>query len=105
MGEVLAKPESLWGRSADDIAIGFNEAGYKTTVRTSRSGNAQIVEVSGHPQVSQIQVHPGGGRHGGAYVKISTTTEGKIKVVDSSTYKPTPNEKVRLVPFRGGGGQ
>lgn len=64
----------------------------------------QIVEVAGHPQVEQIQVHPGGGRRGGAYVTISTSTEGKIKVVDPATYKPTPGEKARVVPFRGGGG-
>src|SRR5690606_15205706 len=64
VGEVVTKPESLWGKSAGEIAAGFKEAGYKATVRTSRSGKAQIIEVSGHPEVSQIQVHPGGGRHG-----------------------------------------
>lgn len=104
VGSVLKKPESLWGKSADEIATGFEEAGYGAAVRTSRSGKAQIVEVSGHPEISQIQVHPGGGRHGGAHIKISTTTEGKIKVVDPKTYKPTPGEKTKVIPFRGGQG-
>jgi RHS repeat-associated protein len=102
INDILTKPESLWGKSAEEIADGFSEAGFRVKVRISRSAKAQIVEISGHPQISQIQVHPGGGRHGGAYLKISTTTEGKIKVVDPKTYKPTPDEKVRVVSFNGG---
>lgn len=104
IGEVLTKPESLWGRSAKEIAAAFTEAGYGATVRQSTRGSAraQIIQVSGHPQITQIQVHPGGGRHGGAYYKISTNTEGKVKVVNPDTYKPTPGEKVRVVPFNGG---
>jgi uncharacterized protein RhaS with RHS repeats len=101
---ILAKPEVLWGKSADEIATAFKKAGFDAKVRQSTRGSAraQIVEVSRHPEITQIQVHPGGGRHEGAYYKISTNTKGKIKVVDQDTYKPTPDERVRIVPFNGG---
>lgn len=101
---ILTEPESLWGRSADEIATTIKEAGFDAKVRQSTRGSAraQIVEVSRHPEITQIQVHPGGGRHEGAYYKVSTNTKGKIKVVDPDTYKPAPEEKVRIVPFNGG---
>jgi hypothetical protein len=41
---------------------------------------------------------PGEGRHGGAYTKISTSTKGTIKVVDSATYKSTLGEKATIIP-------
>jgi hypothetical protein len=46
-----------------------------------------------------IQVHPGGGMHEGAYYKISTSTVGKIKVVDPKTYKATPGEKAKIINY------
>jgi hypothetical protein len=99
VGSIVSNPRALWGRSAGEIAEAFNEAGYDATVRQSTrgSGRAQIVEIEGHPQVSQIQVHPGGGRHGGSYVKISTSTQGILKVVDETTYRPAPGEKATII--------
>ena len=52
------------------------------------------------PEISQIQVHPGGGRHRGPYTKISTSTQGVIEVVDQGTYKPTPGEKAQIINRR-----
>ncbi|XKM14526.1 VENN motif pre-toxin domain-containing protein [Orbaceae bacterium ac157xtp] len=92
-------PQAIWGRSADDIAKDFQAAGYQVNIRQSSrgSGQAVIVEVIGHPEISQIQVHPGGGRHGGSYYKISTTTQGTIKVVDPITYKSSAGEKAIII--------
>ncbi|WP_141674941.1 VENN motif pre-toxin domain-containing protein [Gilliamella sp. Bif1-4] len=92
-------PQSIWGRSADDIAKDFQAAGYQVNVRQSTrgSGKAVIIEVKGHPEISQIQIHPGGGRHGGSYYKVSTTTQGTIKVVDPNTYKPSVGEKSIII--------
>jgi len=42
------------------------------------------VRIQGHPEITNIQVHPGGGRHtpeGSPYWKISTNTSGKTWVV------------------------
>lgn len=96
---VISSPQSLWGRSASEIAEAFVESGYEASVRQSTrgSGLAEIVTVRGHPHVTQIQVHPGGGRHGGSYIKVSTNTEGTLKVVDPATYRANPGERARIV--------
>ena len=85
---VAADPRSVAGRSAEEIAGQFTAAGYPATVEQSRkkgtSGNAVQVRIERHPQITNIQVHPGGGRHtpaGSPYWKISTSTDGKIWVV------------------------
>lgn len=74
--------------------IGLNRPHPKST-RGSRK--ALIVEVKGHPQIPQVQVHPGGGRHEGACYKVSTTTEETIKIVGPSTYEPNPGEKAKVI--------
>ncbi|SBT42705.1 RHS repeat domain-containing protein [Micromonospora auratinigra] len=86
--DVVNDPRSVAGKTPQEIADWFNEAGYKATVeagtRKGTSGKAVHVRIEGHPEVSNIQVHPGGGRHtpaGSPYWKISTTTSGKIWVV------------------------
>jgi hypothetical protein len=98
-GSVLSNPSSLWGRSAEEIAQAFLDAGYEATIRQSTRGSkrAQIVELAGHKEIRQIQVHPGGGRHGGAYIKVSTTRQGIVKVVDPETYRSLPNERSTIV--------
>ncbi|WP_107689100.1 hypothetical protein [Neisseria wadsworthii] len=94
----VKKPRTIWGKSALDISKSFEKAGYSTTIRSSnRGGRASIVEIKGHPTIQQIQVHPGGGRHAGAYYKISTTNQGIVKVVDSKTYVPTSGEKAKII--------
>lgn len=92
-------PQVIWGRSTDDIVKDFQAAGYQVNVRQSTRGSGQgvIIEVKGHPEISQIQYHPRGGRHGGSYYKVSTTTQGTMKVVDPSSYKPTPGEKATII--------
>lgn len=56
---------------------------------------------SGHGKnISQVQVSPGGGRHGSdSYVKISTTDKGIVKVVEGSknTYKTDGKEKAIII--------
>lgn len=77
----------------------------KTSTR-SRSG-AQIIQVNnlgGNKNISQIQVSPGGGRHGKSpYVKVSTTDQGIIKVVDGTEngYKTDGRETATII-FSGG---
>jgi len=85
---VTADPRSVAGRSAQDIADQFTAAGYPATVEQTRkkgtSGNAVQVRIQNHPEITNIQVHPGGGRHtpdGSPYWKISTNTAGKTWVI------------------------
>jgi hypothetical protein len=88
VNNVVADPRSVAGRSAEDIAADFRAAGYDATVEHSTkkgtSGNAVQVRIQGHPDITNIQVHPGGGRHtpdGSPYWKISTSTAGKTWVI------------------------
>jgi len=60
---LVGNPGSLYGRSANEIADAFVEQGFGATVRQSTRGSqrAAIVSIEGHPEIAQIQVHPGGG--------------------------------------------
>jgi len=99
VNELLDDPKSIWGKSPEEIQKAFQEAGYEAVIEPSTKGSRRSVQIriKGHRAVSNIQVHPGGGRHGGAYYKISTNIKGKIKVVDRTTYKPTAGEKVDII--------
>ena len=59
------------------------------------------IQIKGHKDIQNIQVHPGGGRHGGAYYKISTSSKGIIKVVDKATYVAAPGEKATIIFMSG----
>lgn len=103
LDSILTNPASIWGKSAKDIVNLANDIdGITAVLDGSNKGSkkAQIVKISGHSKITQIQVHPGGGRHSGAYYKISTSTEGKIKVIDTNTYKPDINEKATLYDYK-----
>ncbi len=101
--DILDEPKSIWGKSADEIAEAFNnEDGVQAYVEQSTKGSkrAQIIRIEGHSDVQMVQVHPGGGRHVGAYYKISTSTKGIIKVIDPSTYVPSAGEKATFVEIQ-----
>lgn len=54
-------------------------------VRGSRRSTHVVIER--HPSVTQIELHPGGGRHtpeGEPYWRISTSTRGTIRIVPRS---------------------
>ncbi|GAB2611773.1 hypothetical protein Aab01nite_67240 [Paractinoplanes abujensis] len=85
---IVSNPRSLAGQSAHDIADQFTAAGYQVRVdQSTKRGTSQLsqqVRIEGHPEIANIQVHPGGGRHtptGSPYWKISTSTQGRIWVI------------------------
>ena len=71
------------------------------------NSGAQIIKINnpgGGKNISQVQVSPGGGRHGSnPYVKISTTDQGIIKIVNGSEsiYKTDGKETATII-FSGG---
>ena len=85
--KVAEDPSEFTGKSINDYANEMEKAGYEFKIKTStrsRSGAQKIVVENGSNtrNISQLQVSPGGGRHGSQpYVKISTTDQGIIKVV------------------------
>ena len=91
--------------SAYVYATALQDMGYNVSVKSSaksRSG-AQIITISNPSKernISQVQVSPGGGRHGSSpYVKISTTDSGKFKIVDGpeSDYKSNAKETAEII--------
>ena len=107
--DLKANPSVFSGKSVDEIAQALTDAGYDVTVKAStrsRSG-AQIIKINnpgGGKNISQVQVSPGVGRHGSSpYVKISTTDQGIIKIIDGSEslYKTDGKETATII-FSGG---
>jgi large repetitive protein len=101
-GEILQNPKSIWGKTADEITKAFQDAGYGAELKNPKpgtSGLAQPIKISGYKGIDQIQVHPGGvgTLHQGPYIKISSSTNGIIKVVDRNTYVPTPGDKATII--------
>ncbi len=104
-----SNPGMFSGKSADEIATMMVKSGYIVTVQKSTkfSSGAVIIKVNNTGSgrnITQVQVSPGGGRHGGnPYVKISTSDQGIIKIVQgsSSTYKTDGKETATII-FTGG---
>jgi filamentous hemagglutinin len=107
--KIKSNPSAFKGKSTDDIAQMLRDNGYDVTIRDSSrsSSGAKIIQVNNHgndKNITQVQVSPGGGRHGNnPYVKISTSDEGIIKVVDGSlnNYLTDGAEKATII-FTGG---
>ncbi|MCR1289397.1 hypothetical protein [Shouchella clausii] len=108
---IKSNPNVFKGKSTDKIAQMLRDNGYDIVIEKSKrsSSGAEIIKInnlgSGRniTQV-QVQVSPGGGRHGNnPYVKISTSDQGIIKVVDGSpnNYLTDGAEKATII-FTGG---
>ena len=98
--------EEFMGKSVEQIAEILKENGYDVNIRDSRNPNSttQIIEItnpSKERNIDQVQVSPDGSRHHGnvPYVKISTSNEGLIKVIDGTRkqYRTDGKEKARLI--------
>ena len=107
--DIAANPKALSGKSAEEIAQMLRDAGYDVTVEASKksTSGAQIIKINNPGEgrnITQVQVSPGGGRHGAnPYVKISTSDQGIVKVVDGAgeLYKTDGAETAKII-FTGG---
>ncbi|SCM83023.1 Filamentous hemagglutinin family N-terminal domain protein [uncultured Sporomusa sp.] len=107
--DIAANPKALSGKSAEEVAQMLREAGYDVTVQASKksTSGAQIIKINNPGEgrnITQVQVSPGGGRHGAnPYVKISTSDQGIIKIVDGAEdiYKTDGVETAKII-FTGG---
>jgi len=105
---VKRNPDVFRGKTADDIANMLKSEGYDVTMRISSksSTNAEIIIINNHSSIrsiTQVQISPGGGRHGQLpYIKISTSDQGIIKIIDGpkSLYIDQA-EKATLIFTRG----
>lgn len=101
-----AHREEFMDKSVEQIAEMLKENGYEFNIRGSRNPNSttkiiQITNPSKERNIDQVQVSPDGSRHHGnvPYVKISTSNESLIKVIDGSReqYRTDGTEKARLI--------
>ena len=93
-------PRRIWGKSAEEVAAAFRKAGYEVEVVQSTRGSklSKQIRFTKPRDIARIEVHPGGGRHAGAYYVISRTTQGgKVKVVSWLTYRAMTGEKTLIL--------
>ncbi len=88
----LAKPSNVWGMDGRDLLTHYRLRGFSGSmlpVKSKTSGLAQVFELEGHPDISMVQYHPGGGRaHAGSYYKFGMRDGSEIKVIDPMTCIP-----------------
>ena len=102
---ISAKREFFLGKSVAKIENVLHKKGYETKRRpsTRSTSHAKIIVTlnpSKERNIQQVQVSPGSKRHGNVpYVKISTSDEGKIKIIGSSKgkYKSDGKETAKLL--------
>ena len=103
---IEAHREEFMGKSVEQIAELLRQNDYEFNIRPSKNkgSTAQIIEITNPTKernIKQVQVSSdGSSRHGNIpYVKISTSNEGNIKVIDGTpeTYKAGDNEKARMI--------
>ena len=102
---ISARAEFFLGKSVAKLENVLHRHGYETVRRPSKysTSKAKII-VTTNPNkdrnITQIQVSPGSKRHGNVpYVKISTSDEGKFKIIGSSEseYKSDGKETAKLI--------
>ena len=97
--------EHFMHKSVVEIRKMLKENGYETGTRKSnqKCSKAKIITISNgskQKNISQVQISPGGGRHGALpYVKISTRDSGIIKIIAGKRkdYKSDGHEKATLI--------
>jgi filamentous hemagglutinin len=78
----------VWGTSLDDIGRSLEMDGATFTYGKRATSNAESLKVSGHPEISEVVAHPGGGQHVGPYYKFDMKDGSQIKIIDPSNYRP-----------------
>ena len=95
--------EVLGKMTYNDAVSLLHSANYETSRKPSnrKGNNSIIIQTKDSPggKISQIQISPTPNRHGCKYVKISTSDDGIIKIVNGSpsSYKTNASEKANLI--------
>lgn len=62
--------DKVWGSSIDYLVQAYKMDGAKLVPKPDKpgtSGNAKAFTVEGHPEIKEVQYHPGGGQHDAEY--------------------------------------
>lgn len=91
----LNKPDNVWGMTGEDLLTYYRLQGFdgvRSSAGKGHSGKAFVYSLQGHPEIQEVEYHPGGGRHEGSYYKFLRHDRSEVKVIDESyvplTIKP-----------------
>jgi filamentous hemagglutinin len=86
----LSKPNNVAGLSYNELMQHYQLRGFDAVpkaARASSSGKAKIFELPNHPDIKEVQYHPGGKTHGETpYYKFILRNKQEIRIV------PEPEE-------------
>jgi RHS repeat-associated protein len=88
--DVVANPQNLWGRSADEVQEMLGQGWQRAPYGSAKTG---WKFTKGD---KSIFYHPGGGRHVGSYYGFSSSVLGKNKIVGPG-YKPIMGDKAKIL--------
>lgn len=91
----LNKPDNVWGMAGEDLLTYYRLQGFdgvRSSAGKGYSGKAFVYSLQGHPEIKEVEYHPGGGRHEGSYYKFLRHDRSEVKIIDESyvplTIKP-----------------
>jgi RHS repeat-associated protein len=81
----FAKPDNVAGLSYENLMQHYQLRGFEVVpkvARSSSSGKAKIFQVPNHPDIQEVQYHPGGKTHGDTpYYKFTLRDKSEIRIV------------------------
>ena len=86
----IENPQGLKGKTANDMSEILGDTWIQGTYGSAKSG------WKFNKGDKMIAYHPGGGRHGGSYYKLSSEPTGKIKFVGPD-YVASPGDKAIII--------
>lgn len=81
----LNKPDNVWGMAGEDLLTYYRLQGFDGTRRQpgkGQSGKAFVYVLQGHPELQEVEYHPGGGRHRAEYYKFLRHDGSKVKIIN-----------------------
>lgn len=81
----LSKPDNVWGMTGEDLLTYYRLQGFDGTRRQpgkGQSGKAFVYVLQGHPELHEVEYHPGGGRHRAEYYKFLRHDGFEVKIIN-----------------------
>jgi hypothetical protein len=81
----LSKPDNVWGMTGEDLLTYYRLQGFDGTRRQpgkGQSGKAFVYVLQGHPELQEVEYHPGGGRHRAEYYKFLRHDGSEVKIIN-----------------------
>lgn len=81
----LSRPDNVWGMTGEDLLTYYRLEGFDGTRRQpgkGQSGKAFVYVLQGHPELHEVEYHPGGGRHMAEYYKFLRHDGSEVKIIN-----------------------